>query len=378
METESRLIERIYDGIESEAGLAATLTAVAGHVGTDRAHTLVFDAVGNLVVTSSVGGDESQYSEYEDYWRDRDPRLAVSMAHKNRIFSDVEVIDPHAFERSPVYNEKLRLDGTRYSLFGTFARVSGHVIGQAFLRTKEQGAFERLEADALTSVMPHLCRSFELMMLVNKARGQATDLQAALDAMGPALLLIDGDGRVVCMNRSAEEKLRSGDGIGIFKSRLSSSSPRVAGVIREAALRAALFAEGSRRRSAPDLPPAVVVVPRAERQPMGLVFMPLRPANDLRARAARARVLVVIHDPDDRVILDPATVAALHGLTPTEAQAAVAIASGKTLAEFAQARGCSEETARTHLKRVLDKTGARRQAELVHLLVGSGALHKPG
>lgn len=51
------------------------------------------------------------------------------------------------------------------------------------------------------------------------------------------------------------------------------------------------------------------------------------------------------------------------------------LAEGRTLAEFAEVRGCSEQTARTHLKRILDKTQTKRQADLVRVLLSGAALH---
>jgi DNA-binding CsgD family transcriptional regulator len=57
-------------------------------------------------------------------------------------------------------------------------------------------------------------------------------------------------------------------------------------------------------------------------------------------------------------------------LTPAEAQIALGIADGETLAAIAEARGVSVSTARTQLKSVFAKTGTHRQAELVALLVG--------
>ncbi|WP_434385964.1 LuxR C-terminal-related transcriptional regulator [Melittangium boletus] len=104
--------------------------------------------------------------------------------------------------------------------------------------------------------------------------------------------------------------------------------------------------------------------------------MPLRTRNELRERGdRRARVLAVFHDPDTVLRLDPGLIARLHGLTPTEALLAASLAQGLSLAEFAATRGCTEQTARTHLKRVLDKMGVRRQSELVRVLLGSAALH---
>jgi DNA-binding CsgD family transcriptional regulator len=55
-------------------------------------------------------------------------------------------------------------------------------------------------------------------------------------------------------------------------------------------------------------------------------------------------------------------------LTGAEALLAIHIADGGDLGGYAEARGVSRNTARNQLQAVFDKTGARRQAELVKLL----------
>ena len=52
-------------------------------------------------------------------------------------------------------------------------------------------------------------------------------------------------------------------------------------------------------------------------------------------------------------------------LTPAEAQIALGIAEGKTLAAIAEMRNVAVSTARDQLKSVFAKTGTHRQAELV-------------
>ena len=56
----------------------------------------------------------------------------------------------------------------------------------------------------------------------------------------------------------------------------------------------------------------------------------------------------------------------LYGLTRAEAKLVQSLASGFTLDEGAQRLGISVNTARTHLKHVFHKTGAKRQSELIH------------
>ena len=58
----------------------------------------------------------------------------------------------------------------------------------------------------------------------------------------------------------------------------------------------------------------------------------------------------------------------LLGLTAAEARLAVGIGSGKSLKEVAADQQIRDETARTHLKRILHKTHTHRQGELVAVL----------
>jgi DNA-binding CsgD family transcriptional regulator len=55
-------------------------------------------------------------------------------------------------------------------------------------------------------------------------------------------------------------------------------------------------------------------------------------------------------------------------LTVSEAQLALHIAGGHSLAAYADGRGIARTTARNQLQQVFDKTDVRRQAELVKLL----------
>jgi DNA-binding CsgD family transcriptional regulator len=59
------------------------------------------------------------------------------------------------------------------------------------------------------------------------------------------------------------------------------------------------------------------------------------------------------------------------GLTSAEAAFAAEILKGDGRRAAARRCGIAEETAKTHLSRIFEKTGAHRQAELVRLLLGA-------
>lgn len=71
---------------------------------------------------------------------------------------------------------------------------------------------------------------------------------------------------------------------------------------------------------------------------------------------------------------------AAMGMSPAEARLAQALFEGRELAQYAQDANVAINTARTQLRHIFDKTGCRRQTDLLRLLHALPALkiHAPG
>jgi DNA-binding CsgD family transcriptional regulator len=83
-----------------------------------------------------------------------------------------------------------------------------------------------------------------------------------------------------------------------------------------------------------------------------------------------ARAALVITDPLAKLDGASALIRELFGLSPAEARMALRIAAGEQMMDIVAAENITIETARSHLKLVLAKTGTHRQTELA-LLVSS-------
>jgi len=79
--------------------------------------------------------------------------------------------------------------------------------------------------------------------------------------------------------------------------------------------------------------------------------------------------LLFINDPDAQPEDRGALLRRLYELSSREAQLVQALAGGETLKEYASRNHVSYETVRSQLRRVFDKTGVRRQAQLVPLVL---------
>ena len=75
---------------------------------------------------------------------------------------------------------------------------------------------------------------------------------------------------------------------------------------------------------------------------------------------------------------DPVVLRAAFGLTATESEVALALVGGASASAIARDRAVALETIRSHLKTIFSKTGTRRQANLVALILQLRDIGSPG
>jgi DNA-binding CsgD family transcriptional regulator len=117
-----------------------------------------------------------------------------------------------------------------------------------------------------------------------------------------------------------------------------------------------------------------VALPRPDgRRPLSAMVAPTG-LTGIFPSSRSARVVVLIEEPARGSTTPSVEFAKHHKLSPAEAELTTRLVSGLSLKQAAAALGVRDNTARSHLKRVFVKTGARRQAELVRrvLLYESG------
>ncbi len=90
----------------------------------------------------------------------------------------------------------------------------------------------------------------------------------------------------------------------------------------------------------------------------------------------QAAAMIFITDPEMQAEVPTEMLQRLYGLTPAEAKLAALLAHGKSVTEAAEELHVTQNTARTHLKHIFQKTGVNRQNELVKLILNSLAVLK--
>ena len=180
---------------------------------------------------------------------------------------------------------------------------------------------------------------------------------------GPAVE-VDGAGNVVSMNQFAKDGLGTFAGLTISAGRLRATRPKWDKSLREAIRRAASLSVYSRIHTE---------FGRGQH-----VSFPVILGDDDEGETLICRVEV--HDYSVWVSFDDAedldrrlsVAKVVYGLSEGQARLAREIANGADLAQAAAAMGVTANTARTHLRRMFDKTGVRSQPALLRVILSLG------
>ncbi|MGH0214425.1 helix-turn-helix transcriptional regulator [Sinorhizobium meliloti] len=109
-----------------------------------------------------------------------------------------------------------------------------------------------------------------------------------------------------------------------------------------------------------------ILIEREQQRPLLLRIQRL--GGNLPDVFAHSVGVCLIEDLNSRAKTNASVISEVLGLTQAEAALAMKLTEGFSLREAATTRSISYETARTHLRAIFDKTGVRRQSELIILV----------
>jgi DNA-binding CsgD family transcriptional regulator len=93
------------------------------------------------------------------------------------------------------------------------------------------------------------------------------------------------------------------------------------------------------------------------------------PGGDAPPDARRPTIALMLHDSEATNTIDMKGFAKVHNLTPSESRVLSLLLEHVSLPPIALALGITMHTVRSQLRTIREKTGAKRQAELVRMLM---------
>lgn len=363
LEAFDQVIDLIYaaalDADSWRPAMAAIDQAVGG-----RGGLLGIDAAGRPGFLSVTGYDQEAITSFASYYASKSyvwsllPKVAEGgLIHDRRVMaSDRRRHDVFA-------NEWATLHDTSDCVVFPLLKRTDRTAFAVFSRSRACGEFDQPALDFLSRLSPHLRRTAQLRVELDRSELAPGLTLEAIDKLHDGVIFATADGAVTNLNAAAERLLASpGSGLSARRGRLECASASSTSNLRRLIAQAS-GTDGLNQRQGG----ALTVWRNYQASPLMVFCVPLGEARRW-SLDLRPTVLLLVSDTAKGACVPVDLLRELFGLTPAEARLAIRLASGTSLTEAAAEFGVGKATVRTQLNAVFQKTGTSRQAELVRLL----------
>ena len=225
----------------------------------------------------------------------------------------------------------------------------------------------RAIAEQLGALRPMIDAYLKLWQRSRADARRTTALHSALNSIDIGIIAIDRTARIIFANEAATGHLASGEHLRRNGDSLSAVELRDALSLQVALSHTLARQSGSNTAATRRAPILALRSPRSEHS----ILLSFIPAGAASGEADEAAAIVCIVDPRLDTIRQLQPVCKLYGLSPVETGLVCHIANGESLLEAATALRIKEKTARGYLQQIFSKTGCKRQADLVRLMLCS-------
>jgi DNA-binding CsgD family transcriptional regulator len=231
-------------------------------------------------------------------------------------------------------------------------------------RHERHGLVDEATRRRMRLLAPHLKRAVLISKVIDFKRGEADSFAETLDRLRAAVILVGASGQIVHANAAAAVLLSGGSVIQAVNGAVTANAHEAARRLR--AVFSAAGGDGAIGKEG-------ITIPLAGRTGQHYVAHALPLTSRARRRASgthEAVAAIFIHKASFEAPSPPVAMREVYSLTMTELRVLFAIVDVGGVPEVADTLGIAASTVKTHLGRVYEKTGVRRQADLVKLVPG--------
>ncbi len=267
-----------------------------------------------------------------------------------------------ALRASRFFTEWVRPQGVMDAVAIGLERNSRMVSTLSFGRHDQAGAVTDIELAGLRLIAPHIRRALAISQALEIQTIKASQFTATLEAFSVGVVIVDEDATVIHTNAAAQAMLEASDPIFVRAGRIGIPAAAAAATLKSAVMQAARNETELGKRGGVGIP-----APRRDGAPCIVHVFPLRRRESRFDLVPRAAAALFIADAATPPQLPADALALLYGLTPAETRVFEMIVAGGTQSDIAKKLGLAVSTIKTHLLRVFEKAGCKRQADLVRL-----------
>jgi DNA-binding CsgD family transcriptional regulator len=286
-------------------------------------------------------------------------------ANVGRVISTANYMAYDEFVETRYSKEWARPQGWVDGASGILEKTATSVAMFTVFRHEREGLVDDFMRRRMRLIVPHIRRAVLIGKAIDMGQAKAAAFADVLDGMAAGAFLVDEAARIVHANNAGQLLLDAGDIVKVLGGRLSAGDAQADRVWRETL---AAAADG-------DLPMsdkgAALTLTAANGERYVAHVLPLTAGARRRIGRDFSAVAVLFVRKAGLDATAPLEILAkTYRLTPTELRVLLAIVEVGGAPDVAEALGIGEATVKTHLSRLYEKTGMRRQADLVRLVAG--------
>ena len=377
MNDQAALVSRIYDAALDSSRwpsfmerLATSLNAGIGMLWLHdfEAARYSFDSDGGNLSTVT-GLDATTLADFSAYYGARNVWVPNASKLAEGSVTISSVLYPDALlKRTEWYDGFLRKSDLFYAVGSSIVKEDKRDFKMSFVRSERAGRYDDAELHRVRQLLPHLRNAVLLHRHLYRLKALAASAMAALDLVPMGIVLLMKSGLLLHANRRAHELVATTaalrfESAGTLQAASPASSSALQRLIREAvgtATGKGLSHGGALRLRGRD----------GRRLHLIVTPLPLEPSPFGEGAAAA----LFCSDPDSLAAAVARQLEGMFGMTPAEARLTEALVHGQSLQQYADERCLSMSTVRTQLKAATAKTGTRRQADLVRIVLTGPAI----
>jgi DNA-binding CsgD family transcriptional regulator/PAS domain-containing protein len=315
--------------------------------------------------TSPADSTDWEVSAYREQFFSLDPFVNLPL---DKVIALEDILPDKELMNSDYYHHYLQPIDLFRILGVDTAEPDGMLARLRFSRRRSESRFTSKDRQLLELITPHLRRAIQIYAKLNRMTSERDVYAGAVNQLSVASIILDEQGRLLNTNAVARALLDQADGLSLRDQRLYIEGRDIN---RELQCALDMIIKAQQRGETAVV--RALRVPRpGGRSDLGLVVRPV-PVSEWSEGQSSPCAAVFISDPDLQESASQHILGELFELTPAEANLAMLLARGLSLAEVSAAQTISQHTARAQLKSIFAKTGVSRQAELVRLVLKSVA-----
>ena len=365
------LISRIYDLPLSPDKWADVLDEFASTMGAKGGAIMVFDPVYGEhhvnVTASSLPVTPAMADEYNRlFGAEEKISYAKIAADPNRGFTtDMEILGLKTLEEQANLPAVKWMDknlGTRHRAASclNLHRIWSDLMAVQY--ANDRGPITIAEKEIGSFFLDHFAKSIELGRSFGVLKSRFDGVLGVLDRFHMGIFVLSPNGSVVVKNAEAERILETGDGLSLSRDgRLQSSDDTERANLKNIITRAISTAQAEDNRAEQ----LMTIERSSDNDPYLVEVAPIRDHGEIESNFKGCIVFVI--DPNKTDVVSTEGMQALYQLTGAESEICKLIAEGLETNDMADSKNITNETVRSHIKKILQKTGVNNRSQLVRL-----------